>query len=178
MAYGDNELRYAQPIAEGLVQNIDFRKWFLSKTRFAPHAEVARLLDSEQKARRSPGAATWWRSYWTGNSYPFKGECGERETDLLAVFDVSGKFRFAIHVEVKAPKDIFGIEQAKDYAIRSKCWAGAGRNPKTVLPHDEGICVLCCDRAFSEKHPMELSFFDSVITFDEIGSFISPFPLP
>lgn len=103
--YGKNEWLYALPIATALASDQQFRQWFISMTPFSSHATVARLLWEEQKAGRTKGSETWWRSYWTGSSYQYRAECAERKTDLLAIFEVPSGFRFALHVEVKAPGD-------------------------------------------------------------------------
>jgi len=45
--YGPRELRYAAPFANALVDDIDFRAWVLSRTKFAKYAPGARVLDRE-----------------------------------------------------------------------------------------------------------------------------------
>lgn len=176
MRYGANESRYARPLAEALRANRQFRVWFLGKTEYAPYSASAVLLSEEQQRARSPSAKTWWQSYWAGSTYPFKDECGERETDLLAVFEAEHGFRFALHVEVKAPGVLWGPEQAQDYGRRARCWAGKERNPKTVLPHDAATTVLCCEAGFREKYACEASMFASVVTFEEIAEQLDAFP--
>jgi hypothetical protein len=148
----------------------------LEQTEFASYCHTAVLLDEEQRAFRSPSAENWWRSYWAGRSYRYKNECGERETDLFAIFQAESGFRFALHVEVKAPGDRFGLEQARDYRRRAACWAGAERNPKTVLPHDKATTVLCCERTFADEHAAEALQFTSIVTFEEIAERLSDFP--
>lgn len=175
--YGKNEWLYASPIADALVHDMTFRRWMICGTKFSSFAEDARLLWQEQKARRSASSETWWRSYWTGSSYQYHSECGERETDLLAVFETPAGFRFALHVEVKAPGDRFGVDQARDYARRAACWKGRDRAPKTVLPHDDAACVLCCNEGFATAHPDTVKFFDSVFHHEQIGTWISQYPL-
>ncbi len=174
--YGSNEYRYARPLAEALRANRQFRSWFLGKTKYATFSDAAVLLDEKQKLARSPSAENWWRSYYAGSAYRFKKECGERETDLLAVFEVEHGFRFALHIEVKAPGDRFGTGQARDYNRRAICWAGNGRNPKTVLPHNEGTTVLCCEAKFREDHVSEAKMFASIVTIEEIAEHLSNFP--
>lgn len=104
--YGANEYRYARPIAQALEMDAKFRRWILAKLSFPTDAY---LMNREQLAQRSANAENWWRSYYAGSAYQFKAECGERETDLLAVFQTSDR-RLAIHFEVKAPGDKFGVE--------------------------------------------------------------------
>lgn len=178
MRYGANEFRYARPIADALRGDLQFRSWFLGRTEFASVRDTAVLLHEEQKQARSPSAENWWRSYWAGRAYPFKSECGERETDLLAVFQGDAGFRFALHIEVKAPGDRFGVEQARDYTRRARCWAGIGRNPKTVLQHDRATTVLCCEARFLNEHATESSHFMCCVTFEEIAERIGDFPDP
>jgi hypothetical protein len=174
--YGHNEYRYARPIAEELERNTSFRSWVLTRTKFAQFSQEAELLHEQQKLCRTPQSENWWRSHFAGPSYQFKSECGERETDLLAIFGVRNDFRFAIHFEVKAPGDRFGIDQALDYQRRAVCWSGRGRAPRTVLPHDEATTVLCCEREFAERVASEVSNFPTIITFEEISVWIAPFP--
>ena len=171
-----NESRYARPLAEALRANKRFRSWFLGKTKYASFGDSAVVLDKEQKLAPSPSAENWWRSHWAGSAYRFKEECGERETDLLAVFEAEGGFRFALHVEVKAPGDRFGAEQARDYGRRARCWAGKGRNPDKVLEHDDATTVLCCEEKFCEQYKADASKFDSVVTFEEIAGQLDDFP--
>ena len=178
MRYGAREYRYARPLAEALQVNQQFRRWFLGRTEFASYQDSAILLHEKQRLVRSPSAENWWRSYWVGSAYQFKSECGERETDLLAVFEVEDEMRFALHVEVKAPGDRFGVEQARDYNRRARCWAGAGRNPRTVLPHDMATTVLCCEARFGERCAVEASHFACVVTFEEIAEHLGDFPDP
>lgn len=174
--YGKNEWLYAYPIANALVTDDRFRHWFVSMTPFKDHAMTARLLWEEQKARRTKGSETWWRSYWTGSSYKHRAECGERETDLLAVFEAFEGFRFALHVEVKAPGDKFGVDQARDYGRRAKCWKGRDRAPKTVLPHDDAATILCCEGMFAHSNPEKSGLFDTVLHHSDIAKFIEPYP--
>ena len=176
--YGGEEYRYARPIAEGLVQNASFGVWLLEKTRFGRFARAARLLHEEQKARRTPQAENWWRSYWTTDSSCACGECGERETDLLAIFEAPEDYRFALHVEVKSPRDHFGREQAKDYGRRATCWKGRDSAPPTVLPHDDATTLLACESDFVDRNRADVELFDAVVTFEEITDWLSPYPDP
>lgn len=174
--YGPDEFGYANPIAVGLVENIPFRVWFLSKTPFRRYAEIARLLHEEQRTTRSPTADNWWRSYWVMASSCACGECRERETDLLAIFSTPDDYRFALHVEVKSPRDRFSLDQAIDYQRRAKCWSGRANAPKTIFPHDVAATVLACEAGFANLNSYQTSLFNAVITFDEISQWLSPYP--
>lgn len=176
--YGEEELRYALPIASALEFDAGFRAWFVGKTKFAPHATIAHLNYKEQLARRTRNTKNWWRSYWTTKSSCHCGNCRERETDLMAVFSLPNGYRFALHVEVKGPHDRFSVDQARDYGSRANCWAGRDRAPKRILPHDAASTVLVCDSVFRLANKEHVDLFDSVITFDEISALISPYPDP
>ena len=176
--YGEEEVRYARPIAAGLQNNPSFRLWFIEQTSFAQYALIARLNDEEQKALRTPGTLTWWRSYWTMKASCHCGNCRERETDLMAVFSNPDGYRFALHVEVKGPHDRFSLDQARDYRSRADCWKGRERAPKRILPHDKASTVLICDDKFKQDNRVHLDFFDTIITFGQIASQISPYPDP
>jgi hypothetical protein len=178
LKYGPEEYRYARPIAGGLIDNAPFRIWLLEKTRFREDAKMAQPLHKEQKARRTVRAENWWRCYYVKNSSCSCGDCGERETDLLAIFSTPQDYRFALHVEVKSPHDKFSLDQAKDYGRRANCWKGREKAPRTVLPHDEATTVLACERSFVSKNANHASLFDTVVSFDEIASWLSPYPDP
>src|SRR5271163_3840627 len=97
-SYGSTEFAYAKPFADALVDDPAFRSWVLRRTKFAHLAEGSRLLSEEMKARRSSSSTNWWRSHYTDE---------DGETDILAVFEAAAGFRFALHFEVKQPKDRF-----------------------------------------------------------------------
>lgn len=169
MRYGSLEYGYAAPIAEGMAHDPTFRAWVISGTKFADQATAARLLHEEMLAARN--ASSWWRSHFT-ESCRCDG-CSGQETDLLAVFE-AGRGRFALHFEVKQPKDIFapGKRQAANYRTRAACWVT--KAPKAVLKHSDASTVLLCTEEHLSKFPDQAQQFDSIITFEEIrGAFPS-----
>jgi hypothetical protein len=109
MGYGKQELLYARPFAEALVSSPEFRSWALSRTPFKECAGDAMLLHDEMLARRSVGTEYWWRSHYTKAC--LCSGCREQEIDLLAIFRSSAQC-FALHVEVKHPRDRFKPNQA------------------------------------------------------------------
>jgi len=143
------ESRYARPIAAALRDCLEFRSWFLAKTKFFAYRQNARLMDEEQRDARSSSAKYWWRSHWTDQ---------DGETDLLALFEAENGIRFALHVETKASRSGFQERQAQNYRRRAARWAGSGRNPKAVPEHDQATTVLCCKRAFADKHADEANY--------------------
>ena len=168
MGYGEREYFYAKPFADALVDHHAVRSWVLSKTGFAEHADTARLLHEEMAARRSTAAQNWWRSHFS-EACRCDGDKG-RETDLLAVFEGDGGFRFAIHFEVKHPGDVFHPGQAAAYPLRAQCWATDGRTPKGVVPHSAATTALLCSRSGITKYASQLEYFGTVITFEEFNA--------
>jgi hypothetical protein len=172
--YGSEEYRYARPLADGLVADPAFRTWFIGRTVFREYADTSRLLHDEQMQRRAASAENWWRSCWTMSCAC--GDCRQRETDLLAIFQTQDDYRFALHVEVKSPGDRFGVDQAADYVRRAACWTGRERAPRTVLPHDAATTVIVCDRAFSVLNDAAISLFATVIIHEDVAARLRPYP--
>jgi hypothetical protein len=164
MRYGSREYDFAAPFADALVQDVEFRTWVLSRTKFAEHADDAKLLHDEMAAARS--AATWWRSHYT-EVCRCEG-CRGQETDLLAIFESSEGSRFAIHIEVKQPSDRFPTkkDQAANYVKRARCWIATP--PRAVLPHADADTLLLCSEKKLGEYAAHLSKFGGVITFEEL----------
>jgi len=173
--YGDIEWEYARPIAEALASSPQFKTWLLSQTRFAPLAENAVLLHEEMKMKRSATAETWWRSHFT-EKCRCEG-CSGQETDLLAIFQ-SDEMRFALHVEVKQPKDNFRKEkdQSRNYALRAACWARAA--PAKVLDHDDADTLLIFSEKRRQDYSKEIEEFGASVSFEDIwGAFPEIMPI-
>lgn len=173
--YGKNEARYAEPFAEALRSSQEFRTWVLERTEFRRFASSATLLDAEMQARRSKTASSWWRSHWRSGC-DCEGCAGGQETDLLAVFSSPSSYRFALHVEVKQPKDRFPAskDQAANYAVRAQCWARSA--PKAVVPHQAAVTLLLCSQSKLGAYAPHLSKFGAVLTFEDItNAFGEPF---
>jgi hypothetical protein len=168
MLYGSLEFAYAEPFANTLESDPEFRTWVLRQTKFLDFAEGARLLRDEMRALRSGASLTWWRSHFT-EKCRCKG-CSGQETDILAIFEATGGARFALHFEVKQPSDKFSTQrdQAASYAIRSKCWANVAA--KHVVSHAEADTVLLCSVAKLPEYAPHVAKFGSVITFEGIAA--------
>ncbi len=165
MRYGSIEWAYAQPIAQALAEDSSFRAWFLGQTPFAAMAGDARLLDKEMKARRSAVSETWWRSHYTEKCRC--AGCSGQETDMLAIFEAKGA-RFALHIEVKQPKDNFNPakDQALNYGLRAKCWAQSA--PAAVLPHSGAATVLLHCNTRRDDYGQNIDKFDTAIAFQDV----------
>lgn len=163
--YGHIEWNYAEPFARGLEVNPVFRKWVLQRTEFEEFAD-ARVMNEEMKSRRSKSAKTWWGSHYT-ESCRCEG-CKGKETDLMAVFEASSGFRFALHVEVKQPMDSFkkdGVQSA-GYPIRAACWAT--KAPRAVVPHQRASTMVLFSERQIERYGSQLRSFAARLTFETI----------
>jgi hypothetical protein len=166
MKYGSLEYRYAEPIARALADDSNFSNWVLSKSKFAEVAN-ARLLKREMMLQRQNPTAEWGRFHF------FMG-CnnlccsGGRETDIFAVFEAENNRRFAMHFEVKQPKDRFdpARKQEQRYALRAQCWVG--KAPPKVLKHQDASLGIFFSEANRKKFEPVLSFFPTQIAFEEI----------
>jgi hypothetical protein len=166
MKYGSVEYQYAAPIAHSLVEDAKFRRWVLSKSKFSNSAD-ARILYKEMRAHRQNPTAEWWRFYFTEGCRCLG--CSGKETDILAMFeDAVGSRRFAIHFEIKQPKDKFKADgiQARGYPLRAECWAG--KPPPKVLPHHEASTGIFFSEAKRAEYAAHLDNFQTQITFEEI----------
>ncbi len=160
------EFKYAEPFAEALYENSDFRNWVLGQTVFARFEKVRLLLDEIVK-KRSPGTPYWWRHHYT-HKCTCPG-CDGRETDIFAVFETDTDFRFALHIEVKHPEDKFkaGGDQASAYPIRAQCWTK--KTPDKVPRHDDAATVLLFSEGKREEYSESLNYFNTLITFEVIN---------
>lgn len=177
--YSDLELRYARPLASGLIANDAFREWAFVGTRHERLAFGARHDGAGQRARRGlPNMKNpYWFNYWCGKDRLCECRIGTAvETDILLVFSCLGDTDLAVHVEVKRPGDTLGDGQAATYPRRAACWANDISRPKRIPPHREYLTVLACGSNL-EGNP-ELAHFDKVIFHDDIAEWLRPYPEP
>ncbi len=155
--YGPIEFTYCNPVVTMLAENDDFRTWFLRETKFSELAAPARSLKSEQMQLdyrvRGRYRQHWWRDYNCGDRCQCNvtGLDGKKrmQTDAFVVFEVlllDKPYRFAVHIECKQPGEKINDRQGEGYRVRSKCWSGAERRPRTVLEHHDAISILICSQ--------------------------------
>jgi hypothetical protein len=169
MKYGSIEYQYASPIARGLVENGRFRQWVLSQSKFSNDSD-ARPLHREMRAHRQNPTAEWWRFYFTEGCRCLG--CSGKETDILVVFEGARSHRFAMHFEIKQPRDKFKADgiQARGYPLRAACWAD--KPPPKVLPHQQASTGIFFSEAKRAEYAPHLDNFQTKITFEEIeGAF-------
>ena len=167
MRYGSLEFAYAEPFAIALAEDEAFRIWILNQTKFSRVAPGAKLLNREMRERRGKTAENWWRSHYTEKCRC--DGCSGQETDVLAIFEVTRGERFALHVEVKQPRDRFpaGKNQAQNYALRAQCWIKSP--PKAILPHADADTMLLCSASKLDDYTPHLPAFGAIVTFEEVA---------
>ena len=166
MGYGESERRYAEPFANALVADGGFRTWVVAQTEFAAFAENASLLHEENEEEAQRRRQTWWRSHFT-EACRCDG-CSGKETDLLAIFETSTGFRFALHVEIKHPTDRFKADsrQSRGYPLRARCWSI--EPPAAVLSHHLATTVLLYSAVKHTEYAAHLGCFGALITFEAL----------
>lgn len=165
MRYGSVEYQYAAPIAEALVSDAEFRRYVLSRSEFAEFAD-ARILNKEIASHRSNATAEWWRFHFTEKCRC--NGCSGKETDIFTVFESATGMRFAIHFEIKQPKDKFKADgiQSRGYPLRAKCWAD--KAPAKVLKHHKASTGIFFSEDKRQEYGEHLPHFKTQITFEEV----------
>lgn len=167
------EHRYCSPFAETFADSVEFRDWLLSRFGLSDWAGRSTSLKSQQCSARK--ARFWWKNYFCHESRCTCPNLAGREIDILLFCRRDDGRTLAIHVECKHPNDRFSEGQAKSYPSRAACWASGSGGPRSLLPHDQTITVLICDRQAPHSFD-EVVHFDHVIYFDEISEQIASYP--
>ena len=176
--YSELELRYARPVANGILQDREFRQWLLSGTRHGTTWLDAQPVGAIQGTLRSPGIKNpYWFNYWCGKDSRCSCRIGTGiETDIFLILEGIDQRRLGLHLEIKRPGDTLGDGQAASYPRRAACWTNPATKPRTVIPHQEFLTMLVCDREL-ETNP-DTRFFDKVVFHDEVVERIRPYPEP
>lgn len=147
-----------------LEASAPFRNWLLSNSRFASHADNARLMMAEQRAARR--ARYWWKHWW--QQMP-----GTRssETDIFAVFEYGEGHRFALHVENKPAHGKLTMAQASGYRPRAERWVN---NPR-YLNYTEFETLLLAPAAFMKANADCAAQFDRCLSYEDVGAWVPLF---
>jgi hypothetical protein len=128
MKYGSVEYQYAEPIAQGLIEDSAFRRWVLSKSKFSNSSD-ARILHEEMKVYRRNPTAEWWRFYFTEGCRCL-GCSGNQRLLEQAIDDLPEIFRIVLvarvieEMSVKETADLFGLREEPSrpgYIARAAC---------------------------------------------------------
>jgi hypothetical protein len=170
VAYSQLELNYARPLADGLINNEIFRKWFLAGTRYAYDYSFARPIGKTQSSLRSPKMKNpYWFNYWCGKDSGCPCRIGTGiETDILLVLERDNGRRLALHIEIKRPGKGLEDGQAESYPRRAECWLNPNTRPRTVPPHQDFLTIIVCGRDLGSDS--RLGFFDKVVFHDEVAN--------
>jgi hypothetical protein len=172
--YSEQELKYAPPLAQAILENTTFRKWIFSGTAYedqAPHP-----VGDLQGSLRSPTMKNpYWFNYWCGKDSRCACRIGTGiETDILLVFDCASSQRVGLHIEIKRPRERLANGQAESYPRRAACWASPATRPKTVLEHDNFITMIACGREAIQDE--RLRYFDKILYHDDIAKLLPIYP--
>ncbi len=164
MATTEKELDVA--LENEFKTNSDFRRWFLSRTKFAMGEPQCVLSRSNHPWGPIPYTVT---DPATGRQ---ESLTRESETDVLLVCCASSGQRFALHIENKLANGRFEPLQAELYSPRGKHWLrreeyGYYEDFETILV---APCVFYeCNKQSVDQH------FDRFVAHEDIAAFIPLF---
>jgi hypothetical protein len=151
--------------AETLISNEWFRDWVLSGSKFSHLRPSLRLLSEDlSRSRRMPAHS--WRHVWC-----VMPDGSEGETDIFAVFEADGGYRFALHFENKPPHGILRPNQGEDYPKRAAFLAGRPR----YLRYQGWETAIIAPQAFLDRHADRCCPFDRAITYEAVAEWIPLF---
>jgi hypothetical protein len=149
-----NEKELDRVLGAALRDDDEFLSWLLARVGFDPAGAQRVLLRDD-----------WPWGKPKGDQRIF------RETDILLVCENADGVRFALHLENKGPRRPFGVDQASDYPIRARAWAGVEKWGRYSI----WKCVLVAPRAYAAKAPVECSYFDAHVTYEEVAERLPEF---
>jgi hypothetical protein len=173
--YSNQELRYARPVAEALLESGPFRQWLLAGTKHQNSALEARPVgEIVQGSIRSPNMKNpYWFNYFCHTKCSCKIGTGI-ETDILLIFDCANGRRLALHIEIKRPGKTLDIGQAESYPRRAACWANPITRYAKVPKHQDFLTMLICGREIESDERRLL--FDKVVFHDQVAQRIQIYP--
>jgi hypothetical protein len=149
-----NEKELDRVLGAALRDDDEFLSWLLLRVGFDAHGAKRVLL----------------RDDW-----PWGKPKGEqkifRETDILLVCEDTRGDRFALHIENKGSRTPFGVDQASDYPIRARAWVGVEKWGR----YSTWKCVLVAPEAYAKRAPIECSYFDAHVTYEEVAEKLPSF---
>lgn len=149
-----------------LRDNVEFRQWLLSKTRFHSESSAELLL-----VRDNWPWTTVSCRIWNTESQQYEMLTKQSETDILVVFQSARRGRFALHIENKLATGKFEPSQPELYRARALKWAA---NPK-YGDYEEWATVLLAPEVFYQKNTFNAGKFDVFVAHEEIASFLPEF---
>lgn len=145
--------------------DIEFTRWFLSKTKFADRCATYLWSRSDNP---------WGKVRYTAmNPETGMGEASlkECETDVLVVLEAGNDERLALHIENKIATGKFTALQPELYHLRAEQWKG---NPK-YQSYTDFDTVLVAPRRFQERNEAQAGLFGCFIAHEEVAEYIPLF---
>jgi hypothetical protein len=174
--YSEQELKYARPVANAILESQEFRQWLLAGTKHEQDAVSAVPIGSAQGRLRSPNLKNpYWFNYFCGKDAKCACRIGSGiETDILIFLDCGGGRGLGLHIEVKRPGARLGDGQAESYPRRAACWANPETRPRTVWPHQDFLTILICGRELIADE--RTRYFDKVMCHEDLMRLIPVYP--
>jgi hypothetical protein len=161
---GPAEIELDREFAIALQDSPRFASWLVAQTRFGLLADESRLLYREQLMARN--TLRWWKQWWCA----IPGH-GESATDILAVFETSDGYRFALHIADKRDGGPFADREEKLYAIRAEHM----KNKAKYLDYQSFATVLIAPRTFRNRHADRARAFDHYVPYEAIAAHVPAF---
>ncbi len=172
---------YLDAIGHAVFRDSSVRDWLISGTRVAQAWAGSTSLHDLQKQRRGSIKQPFWCNYWCGRREEGKEKCAcsalagnAKESDVVFFLQNRSGHRLAVHLEFKRKGESLGIGQAETYPRRAACWASGTYRPRSVLPHDDGICAILMEDSLLDNKAY--AFFDRRIGHSEAAEFVPGWP--
>lgn len=163
MAVTEEELDRA--LAQALMDDPLFARWFLEQTRFAG-------LDARCVEVRADNP--WSRVNLTlpeGQEGAVTEVVRDAETDVLAVYVTSDERRLALHIENKLAGGSFTLHQPESYRARLRQWQGRTKLGMYV----DATSVLIAPRAFYEANRVGADVFEAYVPHEVLAEHVPAF---
>lgn len=152
-------------LAQALMDDPVFARWFLSRTRFAgleARCVEVRADNPWSRVKLSvPGGADGVLTELIRDA----------ETDVLAVFVTTDGRRIALHIENKLAGGSFTPHQPQSYQERLAQWKGRARLGR----YEEATSVLVAPHAFRDANRAGADLFEAFVAHEEIGEHLPAF---
>lgn len=163
MASTEKELDRA--LAQALMDDPVFARWFLEQTRFA--GLDARCVEVRADNPWSRVALT----VPTGLDGAVAEVVRDAETDVLAVYLTSDERRLALHIENKLAGGTFTLHQPESYRARLLQWQGRARLGMYV----DATSVLIAPRAFYDANIAGADVFEAYVPHEALAVYVPAF---
>ena len=159
------ECKLDKALDHALINEPSFTEWFLNQTKFANSGAKYLWSNSQHPWGRIPMDVV---DPDTGETKTIKRDS---ETDVLVVFELPNKGRFALHIENKRADGKFEDLQPESYPIRAQHWRGKEKYQN----YTDFETILVSPHAFHQRNTEEAKHFDRFISYEDIADKIPLF---